>query len=101
MASTWKDPADLFDYELEFDPLLVGGETLSTIVSATSTNFETGADTTSTIIAASPAPNIVVNSVVLWLQNGVVGERHVISVVITTNQGRNYTGVLFLDILKE
>jgi hypothetical protein len=103
MASTWKDPFDVFDYSLSFVPDLQVGETIATIVSVKAIyqgNYIE--DKTASIIKASPAPAISgTNAVVFWLQGGNIGEEYLVAVVVTTSQGRTYTGVLNLQILEQ
>jgi len=97
MPSTWKAPADQFDYALDFTPVLVAGEAITTIVSISSAQQPGGTDSTAEIIGPTP-PAIDGAAVVFWLQGGNLGEQHQISVIITTDQNREYTGIVNLDI---
>jgi hypothetical protein len=100
MPATWKDPRDIFDYQLDFTPDLQPGEVVTGIISATSTNAATGVDSSAAIIGSSPAPYVDSPFVILWLQGGNTGERHNVEIVVSTDQSRQYTGVLVLDILE-
>jgi hypothetical protein len=100
MPATWKDPSDVFDYSLDFSPDLATGEVITAVVSVTATNVATEDDSTTDIIRSAPTPAVSSPNVTFWLQGGNVGERHSIEVVVSTDQGRRYTGVLVLDVFE-
>ena len=52
-----KTPYEQFDCSVDFTPVIGSGG--ATLLSVTSVNLQTGADSSSTIIAASPAPGVV------------------------------------------
>ncbi len=100
MASTWKSPADVFDYALQFSSQLQDGEEIDSIISVTSSLQPGGTDSTNEIIAQVPTPEIDGSIVRFWLQGGTLGERHLILVEIETDQSRRFTGSVNLDILE-
>jgi hypothetical protein len=92
----WKRPDDKMLRSLDFTPLV--GTLPITLVSCTSENLLTGADSTSAIIATSPAPAVAGQAVVLALINGAVGERHRIDILVSTADGQKWPGTIWLDV---
>jgi hypothetical protein len=101
MLETWKAPGDNFNYSMDFTPTLVAGEGLSSITSVTSRNLSNDTSSTTELIGTTPAPAISGNSVVFWLKNGQqLNSHHRVLVVVLTNTGHTYTGILEVDVLE-
>lgn len=99
MLSTWKAPDDIFDYSMDFTPVLVTGEALSSVSSVTSRNLSDDSNSTSILISASPTPFIEGNNVVFWMKGGQkLGEHHRVLVEVITDVGHKYTGTLDVGI---
>jgi hypothetical protein len=72
------------------------------LVSVTSSNAASGADTTATIIATSPVPGVVTGTakIVFLLQGGNNGETHRISVTANNPAaGEEWEGVVLVTVL--
>lgn len=92
-----KDPSAKLDYEGDWTPFLVPGDTI-----AASTWIPTLANGTPdngiTVVSTSFAPT----NTTVWLQGGAVGDpTHMIVNHITTNQGRQDDQTLYLDIFQK
>ena len=95
-----KQPYEVQDYSLDFALRLVAGETL-TLVSVTSINLATGADSTSALVGSSPPPAVSGTKVVFWLKDGVDGEHHKVTVKVTTSTGQSLEGDIDVFVVEE
>lgn len=95
-----KQPFEKKDYSFDFSAGLLADETI-TLLSCEATNLVTGADSTATIISDTPAPVVSGQTVVFWLQDGLDGERHNISIKVQTSKGQKLEGDVDLFIVEE
>ena len=95
---TWKDPADTWDYTLDFKYAMPAGDSLVGVSSVTAQDAS-GNDVTQELILASPAPAVSGTTVVFWLQGGEFGQQYTVEAVAVTRQGRTYTGALNVSIV--
>lgn len=77
LGSFTKQPADVFDYDIDFSEWLTDGDG---IASATATTDGTGLTVQSVFYGQK--------SVKVWLSGGVAGNRHKVTVTATTDDGR-------------
>lgn len=85
-----KQPGEVLDYAHDFALKLASGETIS-IDSVTTKNLDTGADSSAQILGSgAQAPAVSGTKVIFWLKNGADGERHQVTIRISTNQGRKF-----------
>ena len=94
-----KTPFEVFNCSVDFAQA-VGTDSI-TLVSVTSVNVATKADSSATIIAASPTPAIVpmTDKVVFAVQGGITGETHLVSVRISdTTTGEKFEGQIRLQV---
>jgi len=91
-----KTPYEQFDCSMDFaQPIGTDAMTLDSVSSSIGGN-----DTTSQVIAASPAPSVVAGTkVVFRVAHGTNGQLHTISVkVVDSTTGETYEGLLQLRI---
>jgi hypothetical protein len=77
-----KDPTAVLDYALDWSLWLQTGETLSTATVTPSAGIT---------VQGSPAPGISGTKVVWWMGGGTAGQTYVVTVTVTTSQGRTDT----------
>ena len=95
-----KQPFEQKDYSFDFSAELEAEETI-TLLSCEATNLVTGMDSTAAIIGADPAPVVSGQTVVFWLQDGLDGERHNISIKVETSKGQKLEGDLDVFVVEE
>jgi hypothetical protein len=78
----YKPYLDQVNASIDFASLVSGGETL-VLVSVTSVNVKTGADSTAALIATNPAPALNGTVVSFQLIDGQKGEHHLVTAKIT------------------
>jgi hypothetical protein len=99
MDTFQKTPEESYDIYKDFAAPL-GSDSIASITRVTSVNERTGADSTSEIIAASPAPSVVGAKVYYWVKKngGIAGERHKVTVEILTAGGRTFVSTNHIEI---
>lgn len=92
-----KDPSATLDYQIDWVPFLVPGDTI--VTSTWTPRLANGTpDTGITVTATSFAPT----NTTVWLAGGAVGDpTHTIVNHITTAQGRQDDQTLYLDIFQK
>jgi hypothetical protein len=93
-----KDPSEQFAVSLDFAADLGSGNGIASIVSVTAGNDYTKEDSTSAVIALTPAPAIDGTAVVLSVTGGLPLEQHTILVLILASTGEIYDGQITLRI---
>jgi len=83
-----KKPWEERDFAIEWASVLYG-ETIASVVSVTSANKETGADSTATLIKASAISG---TKTLIRLMNHLDGEVHVVSTRLLTSGGQKIEG---------
>ena len=99
LLTVTKTPYESFNSSVDFVNVISIGN--AALVSVTSVNRDSGADSTSAIVAASPAPAVVggTSKVVFRVQGGASGQTHNVSVrASNTSTGETYEGVIQLVI---
>ena len=92
-----KDPAADLDYEIDWTPYLVPGDT---IVTSTWTPTLPGGELDSRITVVNQS--FSGTSTTVWLSGGRINDpTHAIVNHITTNQGRTDNQTLYIDIVKK
>jgi hypothetical protein len=94
-ALNWpaKDPSDILDYQIEFLPAVIGNDadSISTLDVSVTPGF--------------PGDLVVVSSgadgtrAVLWMSGGQAGTVYIVTVLITTSNGRTLQRSIFLPVL--
>lgn len=97
MITITKTVYEKFGCYIDFANLLQAGETL-TLGSVKATDVYTGADVSSTVIAATPAPGISGTKVTFWVQAGTAGHTYAISAQVTASGGEALEGDLGLEV---
>lgn len=99
ILSVSKTPYELFVCSADFTPD-VGTDNVS-LISVTAKNQATGADATSLIVAASPAPGFVGSTKVVAFaaQGGISGQSYVVSIkVLDSTTGEKFEGQIILIV---
>jgi hypothetical protein len=86
VATITKQPYEALNWAHDFSPDCQSGVTL-TLVSVTATNLLTGANSTSAVIAANPAPAVSGQEVLFQVQDGADGDQHKIDIRVSTSAG--------------
>jgi len=95
-----KQPYEEIDLSVDFAAGLSGSETLS-LDSVKAYNFQTGNETTTTIIATSPPPSISGSKAQFRVKAGTTGENHKITVRVGTSGGQKFEADLLLTIRED
>lgn len=98
MATISKTPFEKFPASWDFSAVLSQGETIS-LSGVTAKAFLGASDTTAQVIATSPAATVQGSVVTFWVQGGTVGDRHAISVKVSTSLGQQLEGTVYLEIV--
>jgi hypothetical protein len=96
----YKYPFEQYAISLDFSADLGAGNSIAGISSIAAVNDITRLDSTSQIVAASPAPAISGTGVTLTVMGGQPGERHTLSVRVVSSIGEDYEGKATLRILR-
>lgn len=97
LLSIQKTPYEAFNCSIDFTQV-IGADGL-TINAVVSTDLNSGADTTATVIAASPAPAIQGDTVIFRVQGGANGQSHLVGVRVTDNvTGEQFEGQITVKI---
>lgn len=98
MATIVKTLYEKLPSSWDFAANLSQGETI-TLVSVTAMNLHTGADSTAGVISTNPAPGVSGSQVTFWVEGGAAGDRHAVSIKVTTSQDQQLEGTVYLDVL--
>ena len=100
--TVYKKPFEQFGIEIDFSADVGAGNTVASITAVKATNQLTGADSTTQVIASTPAPSIVSpgnTGVAFEVTGGAAGETHTIAVQIVSSIGEKYQGEITLRIV--
>lgn len=91
LLTVGKTPFEAFNCSVDFTP--VAGADGITLIRVVSTNLQTGVDSTSEVIAVSPAPSVVGSTdvVTFRVQGGINRETHIVGARVQDN----VTGEIF------
>lgn len=93
-----KQPFEALACAVDFQRVLATGVSIASINSVSAVNSATGADSTATVIAASPAPAISGTEVRFHVYGGVTDDRHIITVRIVASNGEQFEAELKLIV---
>jgi hypothetical protein len=100
VATIVKQPYEALNWAHDFSPDCQSGVTL-TLVSVTATNLLTGANSTSAVIAANPAPAVSGQEVLFQVQDGADGDQHKIDIRVSTSAGELLEADLLLFVKQQ
>ncbi|MFA5056654.1 MAG: hypothetical protein WC485_00950 [Opitutaceae bacterium] len=95
-----KQPSEELNYAIDFSADVADGVTL-TLISCTAANLTTGKDSSATVLATSPAPAVVEQTVTFRMKGGLDREHHKITVKVSTSAGEKLEADLDMFILEE
>ncbi len=95
-----KQPSEELDCSIEFAADLAVGETL-VLDGVTAINIATGADSTSLVIATSPAPQISGTKLLWRTKDGLDTQQHKITAKVHTSAGQKFEVDIGLNVVEE